>query len=83
MKKRLITVMFTLFMLVAPAIGQVIYLDEDVTNLRKSTKANELGTMVPLQGQAYDQYLYVPLSGGLLTLLGLGGAYLVAKRRKE
>ncbi|MBR6273329.1 MAG: hypothetical protein IKR29_07105 [Bacteroidales bacterium] len=83
MKKRVITAIFTLFMAVAPAIGQVIYLDEDVTNLRKGSKADELGVMVPLQGQAYDQWEFVPLTGGLFMLLGMGGAYLVAKRKKE
>ena len=83
MKKKLITVVFTLFMAAAPAIGQVIYLDEDITNLRKGTKGDELGVMVPLQGQNYDQWQYAPLGSGLLTLLGLGGFYLVAKRKKE
>ena len=83
MKKRLITMMFTLFMAVAPAIGQVIYLDEDITNLRKGRDGNELGVMIPLQGQNYDQFEYAPLGEGFLMLLGLGGAYLVAKRKKD
>lgn len=83
MKKRVITAIFTLFMAVAPAIGQVIYLDEDVTNLRKGSKADELGVMVPLQGQNYDQFEYAPLGSGLLMFMGLGGAYLLAKRKKD
>lgn len=83
MKKRVITAIFTLFMAGAPAIGQVIYLDEDITNLRKGKNGNELGVMIPLQGQNYDQWEYSPIGGGLLMLLGMGGAYLVAKRKKE
>lgn len=83
MKKRLITVIFTLFMAAVPAIGQVIYLDEDVTNLRKGTDESGLGVMIPLQGQAYDQFEYSPVGSGLLVLLGMGGAYLIAKRKKE
>ena len=83
MKKRLITVVFTLFMAVAPAIGQVVYLDEDVSNLRKGREGTELGVMIHLQGQDYDQFEYTPLGGGLLMFLGMGGAYLVAKRKKS
>ena len=83
MKKRVITAIFTLFMAAAPAIGQVIYLDEDVTNLRKGTRDPDLGVMIPLQGQNYDQWEYSPIGGGLLMLLGMGGAYLVAKRKKD
>lgn len=83
MKKRLITVIFTLFVMATTAIGQVIYLDEDVTNLRKGRDGEELGVMVPLQGQAYDQYEFTPVGSGLLVLLGMGGAYLVAKRKKQ
>ena len=83
MKKRIITVVFTLFMAAAPAIGQVIYLDEDITNLRKGREGNELGVMIPLQGQDYDQFEYAPLGEGMLMLLGMGGAYLAAKRKKN
>ena len=82
MRKRLITIIFTMFMAVAPAIGQVIYLDEDVSNLRKSREGSELGVMVPLQGQSYDQWTYVPLNGGVLLLAGLGLAYLKNKHKK-
>lgn len=83
MKKRLVTLVFTLFMAASPAIGQVIYLEEDITNLRKGREGNELGVMIPLQGQDYDQFEYTPLVGGLLMLLGMGGVYLVAKNKKK
>ena len=83
MKKRWITAIVTLFMAVTTAMGQVIYLDEDVNNLRQSRDGNELGVIIPLQDKPYDQYDLVPVGEGMLLLIGLGGAYLAGKRKKE
>lgn len=83
MKKRWITAIVTLFMAVTTAMGQVIYLDEDVNNLRQNRDPNELGVIIPLQDKPYDQYDLVPVGEGMLLLIGLGGAYLAGKRKKE
>ena len=83
MKKRWITAIFTLFLAVTTAMGQVIYLDDDVSNLRQTRDGEELGVIIPLQDKPYDQFDIVPVGEGLLMLLGLGGAYLIAKRKKD
>ena len=83
MKKRWITAIITLFMAVTTAMGQVIYLDEDVNNLRQSRDGNEIGAIIPLQDKPYDQYDLVPVGEGMLLLAGLGAAYLVGKRKKN
>ena len=83
MKKRWITAIITLFMAVTTAMGQVIYLDEDVNNLRQSRNGNEIGAIIPLQDKPYDQYDLVPVGEGMLLLAGLGAAYLVGKRKKN
>ena len=83
MKKRWITLVFTLLMAVTTAMGQVIYLDEDVNNLRQNRDPNELGVIIPLQDKPYDQYDLVPVGEGMLLLLGLGGAYLAAKKKAK
>jgi hypothetical protein len=39
--------------------------------------------MVPVQNVDYDQWEYVPLGNGLLLMVGLGGAYLLKKKRNQ
>ena len=71
-------------MSLSSVFGQIIYTDEDAgLNPRQTTQTNELGVMVPMQNVDMDQWKIAPLGSGILVLAGLGGAYLLAKRRKE
>lgn len=87
MKKRTIVIITIILMAVQTSMGQIIYTSEDEgTHLRSgSTDVNSFGVMVPLQNSNLDQWKMeiVPLGDGLLLLVGLGGAYLLKKRRKE
>ena len=85
MRKRTCVIVTVFLMAVQSVMGQIIYTQEDVgTNLRAGGKSDEFGVMVPLQNSNLDQYQeeYVPLSDGLLLLAGLGGAYLLKKKKK-
>ena len=82
MKKRILTLVAVMLMAVVPAMSQVFMTDEDAwENLRVPTEEPNLGVMVPLQDVEYDQY--IPLSGGMYVLAGLGAAYLLGKKRKD
>ena len=85
MNKRTIIIATILLMAVQSVMGQIIYTREDQgTHLREGGKG-ELGVMVPLQNVEYDQWKleYVPVGDGLLLLVGLGGAYLLKKKRSK
>lgn len=86
MKKRAIVFITLLVMAVGNAFGQIIYTEEDQgTHLRQQTGSGTFGVMVPLQNVNYDQWkmYYVPVGDGLLFLIGLGGAYLLKKRKES
>ena len=84
MKKRYVILLTTLFLSLSSVFGQIIYTDEDAgLNPRQTTQTNELGVMVPMQNVDMDQWKIAPLGSGVLVLAGLGGAYLLAKRKKE
>lgn len=86
MKKRIIVIATLLLMFVGASFGQIIYTDEDQgTHLRATTPTGDLGVMVPLQNVNYDQWklMYVPVGDGLMLLIGLGGGYLLRKRKER
>jgi len=81
MKKRIIVVAAVLLMAIGSSFGQIIYTSEDDPNQRDG----QFGVMVPIQNANIDQYKLneVPLGSGWLLLAGLGGAYLLRKRKGE
>ena len=79
MKQRIIVIAAVLLMAVGSSFGQIILTPED----DPSQRIEEYGVMVPLQNVNIDQYQLsaVPLGSGWLLLAGLGGAYLLKKRK--
>lgn len=86
MKKRTIIFLALLLLALGNSFGQIVYTSEDQgTHLRQQTESGALGVMVPLQNANYDQFKLemVPVGDGILLLLGLGGAYLLKKRKDK
>ena len=90
MKKRIISVMAVLAMLCGPTMmlnAQHIFdSDEEMEkSLRRGTEVteNDLTSVSIQDDDVISMENYAPLSGGILVLGCLGGAYLIGKRRKE
>lgn len=69
-----------------PLFGQMILTSEDAgLNSRSGSSSTDLGVMVPMQNSNLDQFQqsYVPLTEGLVLLAGLGGMYLLKKKRSQ
>ena len=84
MRKKTIVIATIILMAVQSAMGQIIYTSEDEGTHLRGGKSS-FGVMVPLQNVQYDQWKFteVPISDGLLLLVGLGGAYLLRKRKEN
>lgn len=80
MKKLIMTIAIAT-MFVAPAMAQVFLDDEDINGNR----ANGGSQLVINNPAVYDsgEDWYAPVGEGIVLLVGLAGAYLVGKRRKE
>ena len=84
MKKKFFVLLAILVLGLQPVFSQIIYTEEDEGfHPRQTSQTNELGVMVPMQNVDLDQWKIAPLGSGIMLLAGLGGAYLLAKRRKE
>ncbi len=79
MKKILYTVALTL-MLSMPATAQIFML-EDSDSERVDAEGGLIIVNPDYHGSGEDWY--TPLGGGTLLLAGLGGAYLLGKKRKK
>jgi hypothetical protein len=91
MKKRIISVMAVLAMLCGPAMMQIAEAqnifesNEDLKKSLRGSSDEEENDVISLEDRDGDISLenFAPLSGGILVLGCLGGAYLIGKRRKE
>lgn len=84
MKKLCYILLITLNLSITPLFGQMILTEEDAgLNPRAGKDKPGFGVMVPVQNVNYDQWEYVPLGNGLLLMVGLGGAYLLKKKRNQ
>ena len=83
--KKHVSILLMLFVLLIPVTSKAqIYImdeDEEINSLRTSTTDVWFNGGVPTQGGDDDQF--APLAEGLVLLMGLGGAYLLKKRKKE
>lgn len=84
MKKLCSILVIILSLNITPSFGQMILTEEDAgLNPRAGKSDPGFGVMVPVQNVYYDQWEYLPLGDGLLLLAGLGGAYLLKKKREK
>jgi len=82
MKKRVVSIIMVLFMVVGSAKAQVFIMeDDDALNQRDPSGSIVFNVMVPTEDTNTDQY--IPIGEGLLLLSGLAGAYLLRSRKKE
>lgn len=91
MKKRIISVIAVLAMLCGSAMMQIAEAqnifnsNEDLKISLRGSSDEEENDVISLEDRDGDISLenFAPLSGGILVLGCLGGAYLIGKRRKE
>ena len=83
MMNRIAMIMMVMMLLASnPLHAQVFILDEEFEGQdRVDYEYVDWGLITPYQGGDLDQYL--PLGDGVLALGLLGGAYLLAKRKKK
>ena len=80
--KGIVMVAMTLLVLLSgTAKAQIFLQDFDQTTDNPRVEADDYGFFIGPQGFDGDQYL--PLGDGLLLLMGLGGAYLLRKKKKD
>ena len=84
MKKRCCIIVIALCLSFTPLFGQMILTEEDAgLNPRAGSSTPGFGVMVPIQDVNYDQWEYAPMGNCLWLLAGMGGAYLLKKRRRQ
>lgn len=84
MKKHCCLIIIALCLSFTPLFGQMILTEEDMgINARVGSSSSGLNVMVPVQNVNYDQYQYAPLGNCLWLLAGMGGAYLIQKKRRQ
>ena len=79
-------IIIVVMMSIQPAFGQIVYTSEDQGyHPRASGDPDEIGVMVPIQNVQHDQFKYefAPIGDGLLLLIGLGGGYLLKKKKSK
>lgn len=83
LKKYIIAIVVTIGLLFPCQMDAQIFLDDEDETNRIALDDWDLngGFVVPYEGGDIDQY--VPAGSGLVVLMGLGGAYLLSKRRKD
>ena len=85
MRKAIVTMAFmgmmALTLCPVRVMSQIFLTQEDMENTLRAPAPEEFVIPVPYEGGDADQYL--PLGSGVWLLAGLGGAYLLSKRRKR
>lgn len=82
MRKKLFVVLTTLLLGMISAQGQIVYIEDEDQGHHPRVEmeyGGPISVIVPMQDINLDQYL--PLGEGWLLLVGLGGCYLLKKRK--
>ena len=74
--------MIAALLLSMPLRSQVFLTQEDLDSERDGQWA-DIGLIIPIHEQDFDQAEYSPLGSGIVLLAALGGAYLIGKKRRE
>ena len=84
MKKSIVIIITALLIgCFKPLSAQIIYTEEDAGLNPRAQAQGDFNVMVPMQGVSLDQWKITPLGNGFLLLAGMGGAYLMMRKRKE
>ena len=84
MKKSIVIIIIAMLMgCFKPLSAQIIYTEEDAGLNPRAQAQGDFNVMVPMQGVSLDQWKITPLGNGFLLLAGMGGAYLLSKRKKS
>lgn len=75
------SIVLLLLLTIATASQAQIFIDDEEFEGRMRLGAQSSSLIVPVQGQGTDQY--TPIGEGVIALSVLGGAYLLAKRKKK
>ena len=78
--KKTMVLLTVLIMTVAPLKAQVFIADDEFEGMMRLAES-EYVLVVPNQASDADQF--TPIGDGVLLLAGLGGAYLLRKRKKK
>ena len=74
-------VLLTVFVLaVGPLKAQIFIADDEFEGMMRKSDPDYI-LVAPMQGLTTDQF--TPIGNGVLLLAGLGGAYLLTKRKKR
>lgn len=79
MKKKIISLLAIIMLLVGNATAQIFCLEDEAID--RSGTLDPSGMIVPELGSTNDQY--TPLGSGVALLIGLAGAYLLAKKKQK
>ena len=80
MKKKIISLLAIIMLLVGNATAQIFCIDDETID--RSGTLDPSGMIIPDLGSTNDQY-YTSLGGSTAILIGFGAAYLLAKKRKK
>lgn len=84
MKKSIVIIIIAMLIgCFKPLSAQIIYTEEDAGLNPRAQSEAPMGVMVPMQGVSVDQWKITPLGNGFLLLAGMGGAYLLSKRKNS
>lgn len=84
MKKSIVIIIIAMLIgCFKPLSAQIIYTEEDAGLNPRAQGQGNFNVMVPMQGVSVDQWKITPLGNGFLLLAGMGGAYLLSKRKKS
>ena len=81
MMNRIAMIMMAVMLMASKPVQAQIYILNEEFEGHERVEYDEWGLIAPYQGGDLEQYL--PLGDGVLALGLLGGAYLLAKRKKK